>query len=884
VKKLGIILSVIIAISLMAWAAPIATAHSNNATGSTGNITITLEAGQYEINEVGEYSVIGMEGFGSIINPGEPRLPSKTFLVGLPPGAEAVSVDMVTSDYVEIPGEYRIMPAPPIVSWQQDEKVKWGENEEIYSSENAYPVTPYEYLGMGQMRKYNFARVRFCPIVYYPASNKLSLYRSITLKIKYEISQVLSPELLSDTVMDGVASQIIFNYAPMKSKYQSAAAPSPVPYDYVIITTESLQSAVEPLVTWKTAIGYSVNVVTTTWISGNYPGGDLPEKIRNFLRDKYAEWGIEYVLIVGSHSTIPMRYCYPDSSDHDPNSDSTTPTDYYYADLTGNWDSDGDGYFGEYGQDDVDFHPEVYVGRIPIDDSTIVNSICQKSVNFEQDSGAWKKKALLLGAIYNYEGELYAGYSLPGTDGAALMEECWNDILSGNGYSRETMYEKEGLSPSTYACDHPLTNSNVASPSYGWPSGYGIVNFGGHGWIDGAYREVWATDDGDGIPESNEIDWHRFISSKDAGLLNDSKPAIVFAAACSTSYPEKANNFGKSMLKQGAVAFVGATRSPRYATGWQNGGDGLCQSSDYFFFDYLVNEERKCGDALYLSQVWNCDYLPWPSWSFWQNILAFCLYGDPSLGTATISLSENPDLHTHLWAVMGPFYTPADLNHARICLSSDPYGEVAEAALGTYGIDYMRVYVPSSESFLALKTGVVDAVLVTEHPWDAVLADDFETEVRFLPWSQQAIEAVMEQFSWVASAQLPANTYPWQIDPVPGYAPQSKETPNIPCSPSPPNHATGVSIDAVLSWAGGDPDPGDTVTYDVYLGTSSPPPFKESVGPYPAAESSIMCDVGTLSYNTKYYWRIVATDNHAASTTGPLWDFTTGSIRRAKGR
>jgi len=40
-------------------------------------------------------------------------------------------------------------------------------------------------------------------------------------------------------------------------------------------------------------------------------------------------------------------------------------------------------------------------------------------------------------------------------------------------------------------------------------------------------------------------------------------------------------------------------------------------------------------------------------------------------------------------------------------------------------------------------------------------------------------------------------------------------------------------------------------------------------------QSGTTYDPGTLSYDTKYYWKIVATDNHGASTSGPLWDFTT---------
>jgi len=51
----------------------------------------------------------------------------------------------------------------------------------------------------------------------------------------------------------------------------------------------------------------------------------------------------------------------------------------------------------------------------------------------------------------------------------------------------------------------------------------------------------------------------------------------------------------------------------------------------------------------------------------------------------------------------------------------------------------------------------------------------------------------------------------------------SNQPPYTPSGPYPENGATGVSTDADLSWIGGDPDPGDTVTYDVYFGDSSPP-------------------------------------------------------------
>jgi hypothetical protein len=60
------------------------------------------------------------------------------------------------------------------------------------------------------------------------------------------------------------------------------------------------------------------------------------------------------------------------------------------------------------------------------------------------------------------------------------------------------------------------------------------------------------------------------------------------------------------------------------------------------------------------------------------------------------------------------------------------------------------------------------------------------------------------------------------------------------------------------------------VTYDVYFGISDPPTTLVCND-----VSSTTCDPGTLSYDTHYYWTVVATDNHGASASGPVWDFIT---------
>ena len=94
-------------------------------------------------------------------------------------------------------------------------------------------------------------------------------------------------------------------------------------------------------------------------------------------------------------------------------------------------------------------------------------------------------------------------------------------------------------------------------------------------------------------------------------------------------------------------------------------------------------------------------------------------------------------------------------------------------------------------------------------------------------------------------------------------------TPNIPSNPSPAHQAGNIPINADLSWTGGDPDAGDTVTYDVYFGTTATPPQVSNDQP------GTTYDPGVLNYDTKYYWQIVATNNHGVSIQSPVWEFTT---------
>ncbi len=99
---------------------------------------------------------------------------------------------------------------------------------------------------------------------------------------------------------------------------------------------------------------------------------------------------------------------------------------------------------------------------------------------------------------------------------------------------------------------------------------------------------------------------------------------------------------------------------------------------------------------------------------------------------------------------------------------------------------------------------------------------------------------------------------------------RANKPPRRPSDPAPAHRATGQSRQVDLAWTGGDAD-GDTVTYDVYLEANDTTPDL-LVSPGQPATSY---DPGMLAASTRYYWRIVAQDQHGATNTGPVWWFTT---------
>jgi hypothetical protein len=727
-KKIGV-LTVIVYILLLGV--------SFAGSGEADNLTVIVKSNHYRILEGTRGQRIEMEGFGYLMVPGKPLLPAKNFLVGLPPGARVQSVEVRGINPVQLSGTYQISPSPqilPVADPFVNSKIlkelqdEWKRNNQsVYSSDQAYPENRGKLMSSGSLRKYSYASVSFYPFSYSPLSGRLIHYDGAEIEIEYELPlsgslEAHKVELLKwDDLADEKASRLFVNYQEIKDLYNPEGSQARVlseTYDYVIITTNELQGAItsSDFLNWKAHLGYKLRtvLVTDTEITSQ-PGTKLAEQIRNFLRSYYIPWGIEYVLLVGDLASVPMQLCYHSPYWHtytpdDPyNAGGARPTDMYYADLSlpdsVSWDSDRDGFPGEYGQDNPDFSAEVYVGRIPTSDTARITYSLNKLVSFEQDTSFWKNHTLHGGAILFYTNQDSSGYPL--VDGATVLDSIERGLMSGWTISHYS--EREGLEPSSF----PWPQLTEAAFDGDWRNNeYAIVNWAGHGSPNGAGRLLWVWDDGDGIPESDGSDVMQHIGFITTGSnLDDDHPSIVFAISCNIGYPEPnyLGNMGVDLLTKpnwgSSAGVVSATRGAAASADWltyQGGAQSIC----YEFNRFMISDQMKVGEALYESKFYCNQNFGWDHEYEYMNMYVYNLYGDPALvregiaptivcgdlnGDWKVEITDIVYLINYLFTSGEP---PHCSNPYTLCADANGDGEVGLADV-VYLINYLLVSGPA---------------------------------------------------------------------------------------------------------------------------------------------------------------------------------------------
>lgn len=194
------------------------------------------------------------------------------------------------------------------------------------------------------------------------------------VKINKEISYTISKTALAGKD-NGSEFANIFSPMAANRKWYRYIGPEPDAVDanqsYLIITTESLKPAAERLKAWKKSCGYNCLVQVLPEHSVAHDVKQAIESTRSVNPDLY------YVLLMGDETQVPANEGRYPSFDRISNTYIHYLTDFPYACLDG----------------DVDFIPDLCIGRLPFSSLTDMNNIVEKTIRFESDSSFKRQKS-----------------------------------------------------------------------------------------------------------------------------------------------------------------------------------------------------------------------------------------------------------------------------------------------------------------------------------------------------------------------------------------------------------------------------------------------------------------------------------------------------------
>ncbi|MBS7287196.1 MAG: hypothetical protein KIH01_00180 [Candidatus Freyarchaeota archaeon] len=403
----------------------------------------------------------------------------------------------------------------------------------------------------------------------------------------------------------------ILNQPPQIYSLYPASPPSP-PYTPAILTTNSVRyiiivgdqswiDAIRPFAEWKTLKGLPAEIYTTNSIYENYTGEDGASKIRNFLKDLYISKGARWVLLVGDVDKIPIRNFSVGNN--------IVPSDYYYAALDGSFDDDKDGRYGEPGE--IDWIPELYVGRVPVSSIDELNVFINKTLTYEQHlllrSGEWTGRVLLAGGEISYSQDIQGWRAKLAALQAFPLPPSGTVLLA---YDSKRQFNN--LTESSFI--DAIENEGAA-----------VVDICSHGSPTALYISQSGTS---------------FFTSTAAGnLSNGYHLPLFFISACSAGYIDgESDSIAESLLKNpkgGAIAVIAPTRT-------SFGGDTLKDAADtffdYTFFKIFFSADppltRRPGYALYEAKKEYYEsyvHLVKSEAMYTQLFLEYILLGDPEL-------------------------------------------------------------------------------------------------------------------------------------------------------------------------------------------------------------------------------------------------------------
>ncbi len=475
---------------------------------SVGNniATIEYELDDFEINTIKEngetFSTINLESVTSkLLEKGKPALP-----------VDAVSIDL--GDWIDIKiiidsityKTIKVLPPFPskgnITRNINPTSIK-PLKDDIYKSDIWYPSSNVIASNQYLIRDLSGVAVQIYPFQYNGMKEELRIAEKIVFSIiGTQKGRIRNNKDHNSKTFNNIFKNNFINYNSRANGVTDGDK-------MIVITPLKYKEAVSDFIKWKNQKGFN----TTVHIYPDETGTD-GKQIKNFLKDKYTNEKISYVMIIGDDQDVPSyRYWVPDFLRYGEPYDSIVPADPHLVMVSGD-----------------DDYADLIIGRITADNEEEVKTVLNKTIKYEKypdPNGKWYEKTI---AAASNEGS-------PIKD-MEWMKDSVIPELKSYGYNvLGEIYQGEG--------------KTVSELSGYLNEGASLFNFNAHGEFDGfGFYENWKPADF----------W--FTSEHVKKLTNGDKLPIVIPLACNIGQYAHREGVAEHWIEHpngGAIAILAST-------------------------------------------------------------------------------------------------------------------------------------------------------------------------------------------------------------------------------------------------------------------------------------------------------------------------------------
>jgi len=546
-------------------------------------LKMTVENFDFQIDLKKEYSIIKSDRINYYHSlEGSPSIPLKSVFFEIPLNKKISKVTIHPENNTTVFLEKKLYPIQKPIPLSSQNQAIFTEPEFQYYNRDIFPDKLLFHYGTGQSGNKIIGYISFYTCLYFPQLEKIQIPETFSIIIElvdnddnenFPVNQVTNKILNALNLSDNERDESI---------------------KYLLIAPEQFMDEYSELINWRKVQGVETYAETVENIETNYTGMDIQEKVRNYITEMYETYGISYVTLGTDVAFLPEREVFAFDCGYGGSwNENDLPSDMYFSCLNGNWNANGNEIYGEE-EDEVDYFPEVFVGRIP--------------ANTEEEAENY------ISALIDYESGIHPDYNKAGGFSMALWEGSDSEVCQ--------QYIYENYFPEFYNIHFIYGNENCTENAYQMLNeNQNMVQHTGHAGISTLSLQ-------DGGIRNDNLD-----------LLNNNFGGVFYSIGCWSAAIDY-NSIGENLITAINKGMLGYVGNSRY--GW-----GAPSASGFGFSEFFQKEFFKnifWNETTILAEANAIQKIPFIPYFSGTSVYKWCAYELNALGDSYFNLFiDNPE-------------------------------------------------------------------------------------------------------------------------------------------------------------------------------------------------------------------------------------------------